>query len=380
MPRPRTRALVGFAAFGLLWGFWGAELPAIQAQAEVDDGELGLALLCIGLGALLSMRPTGLLVDRVPYVLPVTVALLGAAAIGPALAGSAASLAASLFVLGACSGAMDVAINAEAADAESDGEPLMNLAHGAFSASVVVSSVLVGLLRELDASPELVLGLAAAVLLTAAVALSLLPGRTPGNARQRAPRASLLRIPRPLLILGALAALAFVIENAWQSWAAVYLEGNLDASPGIAALGPAVFAAAAAAGRGAGHLLARRLTDRTMLALGATVGGAGTLLAALAPGSAVALAGIGVAGLGTSICAPTLFSLAGRSARPEQRAAAVSAVTTLAYLGFVAGPALVGLAAQASSLPAALGGVAGLAVLLAVAARFAPVPDRVFVR
>ena len=87
-----------------------------------------------------------------------------------------------------------------------------------------------------------------------------------------------------------------------------------------------------------------------------------------------------MAGLGTSICAPTLFSLAGRSARPEQRAAAVSAVTTLAYLGFVAGPALVGLAAQASSLPAALGGVAGLAVLLAVAARFAPVPDRVFVR
>lgn len=80
------------------------------------------------------------------------------------------------------------------------------------------------------------------------------------------------------------------------------------------------------------------------------------------------------------MCAPTLFSLAGRSARPENRASAVSAVTTLAYLGFVLGPAAVGLAAEATSLRAALAGVAVLAALLACASRFAPVPDRVFVK
>ena len=201
MPRPRTRALVGFAAFGLLWGFWGAELPAIQSHAGVDDGQLGIALLCIGLGALASMRPTGALVDRFPHVLPVTVALLGAAAIGPALATSAPSLAATLLILGACSGAMDVAINAEAADAESHGDPLMNLAHGAFSASVVVSSVLVGLLRELDASPAQVLGLAAGVLLVVAVVLYLLGGRTTAPAGSRPPRASLLRIAERITMM-----------------------------------------------------------------------------------------------------------------------------------------------------------------------------------
>jgi Major Facilitator Superfamily len=325
------------------------------------------------------MRPTGALVDRSRLVLPATSALLGVAAIGPAVATSALGLALSLVLLGACSGAMDVAINAEAADAEGGGEPLMNLAHAAFSASVVASSLLVGLLRELGAGPLLVLAVLGAGLVAVAALLLVLGGGEPVRRTRAAPR-SLLRIPGPLVVLGVLAAVAYVVENAWQSWSAVQLESTFEAPAGVAALGPAVFAGAAAVGRSTGQLLARRLRDRAILALGASIGAAGTLLGALAPGRALALVGIGIAGLGTSVCAPTLFSLAGRSARPENRASAVAAVTTLAYLGFVVGPAAVGLAAEATSLRAALAGVALLAALLAFASRLAPVPDRVFVR
>lgn len=325
------------------------------------------------------MRPTGALVDRSALVLPVASALLGVAALGPALATSALGLALSLAALGACSGAMDVAINSEAADAESHGEPLMNLAHAAFSACVVASSLLVGLLRELEAEPLLVLGVIGACLVGVAVMLLGLGGGKPVRPARVSP-SSLLRIPGPLIVLGVLAAIAFVVENAWQSWSAVQLETTFAAPAGVAALGPAVFAGAAAVGRSTGHLLTRRLADRAILALGASIGAAGTLLGALAPGRGLALVGVGIAGLGTSVCAPTLFSLAGRSARPENRASAVSAVTTLAYLGFVLGPAAVGLAAEATSLRAALAGVAVLAALLACASRFAPVPVRVFVK
>jgi predicted MFS family arabinose efflux permease len=373
------RALVGFSAFGALWGTWGAELPAIQSHAGVNDGELGLALLCIGAGAIVAMRPTGALTDRSRLVLPAACAFLGVAAIGPALATSALGLAVSLAILGACSGAMDVAINAEAADAESHGDPLMNLAHAAFSANVVVWSLLVGLMRGLGAEPLLVLGVIGTCLACVALTLLALGGGEPVR-RPRGSPLPLLRIPGPLLVLGILAAIAFVVENAWQSWSAVQLETTFEAPAGVAALGPAIFAGAAALGRSAGQVLARHLADRAILALGASIGAAGTLLGALAPGRALALVGVGIAGLGTSVCAPTLFSLAGRSAGPANRASAVSTVTTLAYLGFVLSPALVGLAAEATSLRAALGGIALLAALLAFASRFAPVPDRVFVR
>jgi hypothetical protein len=50
--------------------------------------------------------------------------------------------------------------------------------------------------------------------------------------------------------------------------------------------------------------------------------------------------------------------------------------TTLAYLGFLVGPPAVGLAADAATLRWALGGVGGLALVLAVAVRAAPAPSR----
>jgi MFS family permease len=365
---------LGFGGFGLFWGAWGAALPQIQAHAGASDSQLGLALLCIGAGALASMRPAGRLVDLLgPAVTSVSFALFAAAALLPALATTPLALAGALLVLGALSGAVDVAINAEAAHAEAEGRPAMNLAHAVFSASVVGASVLVGVLRTLDAGAVAVLGTVAVLLLVIDVALTRIrvPRVRAGAELERMP---LLRIPRPLLVLGGLAALAYLVENAWQSWSAVHLETTLGAAAGIAALGPALFGASAAAGRLGGHALAERVSERGLLAAGAAIGGAGTLLAALAGNVPVALAGIAVAGLGTSVCAPTLLGLAGRLVGPDQRGGAVSAVTTLAYAGFLVGPAAVGLAAGAASLPAALAGVAAVAAVLAALARFAPLP------
>jgi MFS family permease len=81
--------------FGLFWGAWGAALPAVQVRSGSTDGELGAALLMIGLGALLSMRLTGRLVDRFGAgVLPVVMTVFAAAGVLPAFAGSPAALSA----------------------------------------------------------------------------------------------------------------------------------------------------------------------------------------------------------------------------------------------------------------------------------------------
>jgi predicted MFS family arabinose efflux permease len=343
----------------------------VRSHARADQGELGLALLCIGAGALLAMRPAGGLVDRLgTWVLPATVAAFALTAVLPALVISPLLLGFVLLALGATSGAFDVAVNAEAVRAEAAGRPLLNLGHAAFSASVVGASLATGVLRAAGAGPQLVLGLVAALLAGAALALARLP---PAPAALRPTAARPLGLPRWLLVIGALAALAYFVENAWQNWSALQLEDTLDAPPGAAALGPAVFATAATLGRLAGQGLAGRFDDRLVVAAGAALAAAGTLLAAIAGGVGVALLGIAIAGAGTSVCAPTLISLAGRTAAPEQRAAAVSVVTTIAYLGFVVGPAVVGLLAGATDLRIALAGVAGVAALLALAARLTPV-------
>jgi MFS family permease len=390
----RVRVLGGFAAFGAFWGAWGAALPAVQAHAGVDDGQLGVALLCIGAGALVSMRLAGTLVDRWgAAALPATMAAFGACAALPGLASSTAGLCATLFVLGAGSGAVDVAINAEGTRSETaTGRPILSLAHGTFSACVVVGSLATGALRAADAGAELVLGLVGGVVVAIAIGLCWAPAAGNGAAWRPSPRLAAssaahvrstprglrpcqarrwlarTHVPRILVVLGALCALAFFVENAWQSWGAVHLESDLDASPALGALAPALFAGAAAASRLGGHALVGRFDEILIMRVGAMAGAAGTVVAAVAPVAALALAGIVLAGAGISICAPILFSLAGRSADEAVRGAAVSIVTTIAYLGFLVGPAAVGLLADATTLRASLASAGAVALLLAALA------------
>ncbi|MEV6267881.1 MFS transporter [Kribbella sp. NPDC051936] len=361
------KPVAGFAAFGLFWGAWGAILPAIRAGAGVNDGELGVALLMIGLGALLSMRLTGYLIDRYGgMVLPVVMVLFALCGVLPALAGSVVSLSAALLLLGATSGATDVAINAAGSHAEADtGRPVMNLAHGMFSVAVVVASLGTAGLRAAGVGALPVLGGAAALIVVTAV-VALAPGAT--RTVRTTPTEKRARLQPVLLVLGALCALAYLVENAWQSWSAVHLDTSLDAPAGLASIAPAVFAAAAATGRFAGNALLKRIQPVPLLVAGGLVAAIGTLVAAAAGNPWTALAGIGIAGLGTSVCAPTIIGMAGAWAGPERRAGAIAVVTTIAYLGFLVGPAAVGALSSAWSLPAALASVAVLAVVVAALA------------
>lgn len=364
---PRARVLLGFAALGVFWGAWGAALPAVQRKSGASDAELGLALLLVGLGALLSMRATGVLLDRLgPRVTPLTIGAFGITGLLPGLATSPNQLHIALFAVGVTSGAMDVAINADAVhEEERSARPLLNLAHASFSGAVVVGSLAAGALRAAGAEPAVVLALSAlAVLLTAS---AVYPGKRESRLQPgHEPPRLFEGVPGWVLVLGGLLALAFWIESAWQNWSSVQLERTLEASAGVSALGPAAFAGAMTVGRLAAQRLLDHLSERRLLVLGALAAGLGSGIAAAAPSAAVALAGIVLAGAGCSVCAPTIVSLAGKAAAARERATMIGSVTTLAYLGFLLGPAAVGGLAELATLRTSLGAVAALALLLSL--------------
>ncbi len=181
----------------------------------------------------------------------------------------------------------------------------------------------------------LVFALAAAIVMLAALVMR----PEPWELRESGARPRFFQqVPVWLLVIGALGAVAFWIEGAWQDWGAVYLERILDAPPAASALGPALFAGAMAAGRLTAHRIAQPGTERKVLVVGAALAGIGSALAALAPSLPIALAGFAVAGAGCSVCAPTIVSLAGRASAPQERATVVGSLTTLMYLGFLVGP------------------------------------------
>jgi MFS family permease len=374
----REKVLFGFAALGVYWGAWGAALPAVQRRSDATDAELGLALLLVGVGALVSMRATGVLMDRFgPMLTPLTVGSLAVSGVLPGLATSPLQLSLALALVGAASGAVDVAINADAVREELvSGRPLLNLAHASFSAAVVVASLATGALRWAGAGAPAVFFLAALVIGLAAVV-----GRPDGRAAWAPPppheRPRLFqRFPGWVLVLGCLGALAFWIESAWQNWGAVFLERTLDATAALSSLGPALFAASMAAGRLAGNRLLRRWSERRLLVAGSLIAGAGTAVAAAAPTSAIALAGIVFAGAGCSVLAPTILGLAGGAAARSERATVIGSTTTLMYLGFLLGPAVVGVLADVADLRISLGAVGVLGLLLAFLFLVVPLPRR----
>ncbi|MET7402939.1 MFS transporter, partial [Dactylosporangium sp. NPDC005572] len=278
---------VAFAAFGAFWGVWGAAVPRMQHQAGVDDGRLGLALLCIGAGALPAMLLAGRALDRWgPRVAAGAIGTLGVAGAGLALTTvNLASLCAGLAVVGATSGAADVAINAVAGRAEQvTGRPVITRAHGVFSTLVVLASLATGLASSLPLAVPFTA--AAALALAAAVVLSRtlrpdapgpdrsLPAGAAGPDHARTLRPGEAETGRtrplpadvtgpesarslpggwrravPLLLVGALGALAFATENAHQSWSAVFAHVELDAGLGLSAVAPAVFAGGVAVTR-----------------------------------------------------------------------------------------------------------------------------------
>jgi MFS family permease len=464
-------AFAGFAVFGAFWGAWGASIPAIRDQAGVTDGQLGAALLFIGAGALPAMPVSGRIVDRWGHrAMAALLALLGVAGlIVVAATQDFLTLALALTLLGASSGAADVAINTAAGSAQrASDRPVVTRAHATFSAAVVVASLLTGALRGLDA-PALVPFVAVAGA-AAAVAIALMragvdderldpPGaaidrvgvaadhvewannrvgaasdrvgaasdraraaatdRVDARATSRveaaddrvgaaddrvgaaatdrvgaaatdrvgaaaaeaawagetsAPSsASTARVARParpavplamLLVLGGLGALAFAVENAHQSWSALYLEDELGAGPAVAAAGPAVFAAVVAVTRFASASLAARRPTGVMIA-GSALAAAGTAIVAGAEGVPAGLAGLALAAAGVAALFPTLMSVLTTRVADERRGTATSIVTTVAYLGFLAGPVYVGTWAGAVGLPGAMLAVAALAVGLA---------------
>jgi MFS family permease len=143
-------------------------------------------------------------------------------------------------------------------------------------------------------------------------------------------------------------------EGAMADWSAVYLREGVGTGPGLGAAGYAAFSLAMAAGRLAGDGLAARLGSQRLVRLGGALAAMGLGLALVQGGLWATLAGFGLVGAGFSIVFPNLLSAAGRS-RDQSAGAAIAALSTVGYTGFMAGPPLIGFAAEWVSLRGALG-------------------------
>lgn len=373
-----TRAVIALFFFtdGLLLGSWASRIPAVQAQTGLTNTQLGLGLFASSLGALVAMPLAGRLCERVGSRRVVIASLLveGLSLVAASTAGGLTGLALALLAFGAGFGSINVSVNAQGIALERVyGRTILSSFHAAFSVGGLVGAACGALAAGFGVTPRAHLGALAVVVAVAAAVLGRkLLAPTPNQA---APARTTLRPPRLLLILGAAAFCSLLAEGSAADWSGPYLSQSAHAPAWVAGLGYAAFSLAMATSRILGDRLARRLGPVALARAGGLVAALGLTAGLLAGSAPVGLAGFAAMGAGLGVVVPLLFRAAG-STPGVSTSVGIATVSTIGWLGFLAGPPAIGFTAGAVGLRAALFiVVAVIASLLFLARSAAPRGD-----
>lgn len=357
-----TRAFFFIGGFGS--ASWAPLVPVLRERLAIGDDVLGLLLLCIGIGSLATMPLSGALSARLGCrrVLAAAGLLYAGVLLSVCLVNDFWIAVPLILVFGALMGCIDVVINVAAVIVEKEiGRRIMSGMHAFWSLGGFVGAGLYGVwvgILGLTAFQSTAIASALILVLTAFFGRHLIPYGGGGG--------SLIAIPRGIVVfVGITAFIAFLSEGAVMDWSGVYLTVVRGMDLSLAGVGFSVFSAA--------MLLMRFLGDRVVQCIGQcsiAVGGAlltfvGILLVMFAPVDALLYLGFFAIGIGSANIVPVFFSLMGRQ-NVMPIGTAVSAVSTMGYLGILAGPAAIGFVSSATNLMTAFGMLAALSLLQAL--------------
>ena len=371
----RWAARAQFAALGLLSGVWGVHIPTVKQQYGLSEAWLSLLLLTVALGAVLSLLVAGRVIARL--------GVRRATRLAAILMGSMLTLALqwpalgwmlpSMLLFGAAMSLFDVAINTEGSALEALGsQAIMSNLHGSFSLGGMAGAALAALLIRLHWPAGLQLA-AVGLLIACWVSLAArgMLARHPQEAAGEAGAAHFSWPRGRLLVLGLLIFAAMSAEGAMYDWSVLYLKQEVLLPQDQAALGYAAFAGAMAVARLLGDRLRELQAEALLLKVGGGLSALAMSLVLLTGHPAVALLGYALIGAGLALSAPILYNASTR-VPGTTRAAAIAAVTSVGYSGFLLGPPLIGALAQGFGLSWALCVVVLGSALLAWGARFVP--------
>lgn len=388
--RLRVAVTLFFALDGFVFASWLVRVPQVKANVHASAGTLGLALLGVSGGAVVTMTLTGRLCHRFGSrrMTVVMSSLLSLAVMVPARMTSVGTLTIALIVVGMGYGGTDVAMNSVAVSVTVRvRRPIMPTFHAAYSFGGLLGAVIGGLLATWLSATWHLTAIGLFGLLVVAFGGPLLlrsplpdaPAGADGTAAGTAAvegagpdahgtiRPAGRRLGLLVTVFGVIALCTAYGEGALGDWGALHLRDDLHTSAGLAAAGYASFSVAMVIGRLTGRSVIERFGRTTVLAVGSLVAAGGMLVAALVPQLGIATAGFVLVGLGLANLFPAAIGEAGAINGPN----GVAVASTIGYAGMLVGPPLIGFIADRTGLPIALTTISALAVVGALVALLA---------
>lgn len=363
-----------FASDSILLSSWVSHIPYVKQKLLLSDAELGMVLFALPAGLLMMNPFTGRIIARLGEARACFWSAIGLAlalAI-PVNAPTTLVLVVGLFMAGLSGALINVAVNTCATNVErARGIAIMSSCHGMWSVGGLLGSGVAGVIIALHVPPGLHVVIVSLLMIGLTFSVQRLLTGIPSTSRLATGEkaGSSFVMPNRDLLLMILIGLALAMgEGAALDWSAVYLRESVGVRAQVAALGFAAYSLTMTAFRFTGDAILPRIGGKRWLQIGAVVAAAGLLIAIALPYPTTALLGFAILGVGCSLGSPVLYAAALRIPGIPP-AAGLATFATFSFIGFMAGPPIVGFISEGFGLYVGLGFVAGILLISAGLAR-----------
>ena len=353
-----------FLACGWIFSTWASRIPAIKDRFDLNEAQLGSVLFMLPFGSIVALPVAGWAVHRfgsrgITLLSGVGYALL-LVAIG--YCQEIWQLGLVLFAFGFFGDLLNIAMNTQGLGVQHKMDrPILSSMHGLWSIGALCGAVVGGwtLRRQWDSSSHFWLVAVICIVLSLVFYLFLIADEPSPASGQKL----FVRPDRALLLLGLICFCTAVAEGAMADWSSLYYRQVMQDPGKVSTTGYTAFTFAMAIGRLFGDRLIAALRYRRTLILNGIFIAGGLALALGIPQSLAVILGFALVGLGVSSVIPIVYMIAGKS-KTMAPAAALAAVSTVGYTGFLIGPPMIGFIAHETGLRLALVTVLALGLLI----------------
>lgn len=351
---PRLAISIYFFFSGLVFSSWVSRIPHIKDEFGFNEAELGGILFMLPLGSLAALPISGWLVQKFSSrvigllsILLYTVLLYGIAA-----AEQVFQLSVTLFLFGVVGNFCNIALNAQGLSIqERIKKPILSSLHAMWSLGAFVAAAISGWSMKMGYSTDLHFLLVAVLAsFVALVLVYLFVDDVGSDGREQ----KIFVLPnRSLLLLGVICFCVAMTEGAMADWSSLYYRQVANEMHNVSTAGYTAFAFCMATGRFVGDFFIHRFGHSRVLKFNGGLILTGIVLALTVSIPAVVILGFALVGFGVSSGIPIVYMLSAKN-KTMAPAAALAAVSSLGFTGFLIGPPIIGFIAQLTGLRYAL--------------------------
>jgi MFS family permease len=342
----KARFSIGILFFicGLNFATWATRIPDFKSFLNLSDAQLGTVLMGLPIGSLVSLPIAGWLLTKYAsrWICIMAIVMYVIVIPGLSLMSSPITLFVGLFFFGMAGDIMNIAMNTQVVSLEAKmNKIIMSSFHAVFSIGLMAGAFLGGILEKEHFTTTEHFSL---------VALSnivLIPFSFPNLLTDKPvqdeskPKSTILNLGPYLIILSFIAFCGMLCEGAMADWISLYFKEYSPDSPFPITIGFSFFAAAMVLGRFVGDKISLKYGVSNILIVNGILIGLGMLLTLLFPSIYLKIGGCFLTGIGISTIVPLIYSQAGNQ-KEIMPSIAIAGVSTIAYVGFLLGPVLIG--------------------------------------